>query len=221
MTDAFTGNGSSSDETEKSPSTTVSPSSAQADQHAFLTEVDEERHARRRRLREETMFNVTGTTLGLTERMPQLPELGIEIPDRLSVFSSPSVFSRVIEVGIYAKRSAGFDRSGVSNGTPSGHLRPSGNYGDADENNTQRIKAFSTECNSALVHALGLAADLLTTEFNVYHDNADVREVDGVTSGAGGAGPTRVGSIRGSVYTGRGIPGSLGGDEGSGGGIIG
>lgn len=218
MTDAFTGKESSPDKTEKSPLTTSPTSSAQADQHAFLTEADEERHARRRRLREETMFNVTGTMLGLTERILQLPELGIEIPDRLSVFSSPSVVSRVIDAGIYAKCSGGFDRGGVSNGAPSGHLRPSGNYGDADENNTHRIEAFSTGCNSALMHALGLVADLLTTELNVYHDDADDHDVDGVTSGTSGAGPARVGSNRGSLYTGKGISGSLGGDGGSGGG---
>lgn len=215
MTDAFPAKGSSSSTGEESHSSTLSSSSSPPGQLSQNTEVEEERCARRRRLREETMFNVTSTMLGLTERMLQLPELGIEIPDRLSVFSTPSVVSRLIDAGIYAKCSGGFDSSGTFMGTPSGHLRPSGNYRDADENDAHRIEAFSTGCNSALMHALGLVADLLTTELNVYHDDAEDQDAEGVTSGAPGGGSSgRVGSGRGSLYSGRGISGSLGADSG-------
>lgn len=215
MTDASSGKAGSND-LEDSHAGSLSSAPVQDSQHVFITEVDEERRARRRRLREETMFNVTGSMLGLTERMLQLPELGIEIPDRLSVFATPSVVSRLIDAGIYAKCSGGFDKNATLNGSPSGHLRPSGNYGDADENNAHRIEAFSTGCNSALMHALGLAADLLTTELNVYHDDTEDHEVDGVSSGTSGGGPSRVGSGRSSLYSGKGISGSLGGDGGGG-----
>lgn len=216
MTDAFSGKEPSPGNLEDSHAGPLSSASAQDSQHAFITEMDEERCARRRRLREETMFNVTGSMLGLTERMLQLPELGIEIPDRLSVFATPSVVSRLIDAGIYAKCSGGFGKNVALNGSPSGHLRPSGNYCDADENNAHRIEAFSTGCNSALMHALGLAADLLTTELNVYHDDTEDHDVDGVSSGTSGGGPPRVGSARSSLYSGRGISGSLGGDGGGG-----
>lgn len=183
--------------------------------HGRLSHAEEERLARRRRLREETMANITSTMFGLTERMLQLPELGIPIPDRLSVFSTPGVVSRLIDAGIYAKCSGSFSCNNEALASACGHLRPSGNYSDAEQSNEHRVEAFSTGCNSALMHALGLVASLLTSEANVFHVDDDSHEMDTVSSGTSGVGAGRIGSGRGSIYSGKGISESLIGVSGS------
>lgn len=66
-----------------------------------MMEIDRaEADAGRRKLREETMANVCSTIYGLTERMLQLPDLGCEIPEKLSVFATPIVIPRLIDAGI-------------------------------------------------------------------------------------------------------------------------
>lgn len=151
----------------ESESQQTSPSSAKASNKS-----GEESQARRRRLREETMANVTGTILGLTERMLQLPELGCKIPDRLSVYASPVVIARLLDAGIYARCNGALDAP---------HPPPA--LADDDEAHTHRVEAFSAGCNSALMHALGLIADLLTSEANVYRDEDEEHTTDGKHSG--------------------------------------
>lgn len=153
---------------------------------------------KQRRLREETMANITLTILGLTERMLQLPELGCRIPEKLSPFGSPSVISRILDAGLYA--------------TCNGNLEPAGSttkgeYGDTNE---ERAETFSAGMNSALLLSLGLAADLMTTEANVLRDDDDdisnedhPAGIPGQHSGVGGRPP----------YSGKGIGPSVMGDD--------
>lgn len=141
---------------------------------AFSNLPKDEAMARRRRLREETMANVTMTMLGLTERMLQLPELGCAIPERLSVFATPIVVSRLIDAGIYARCKGTMEMS-----MPDGDSILDDVVGSDVKNETgvheravhvHRVETFSSGGNSALMHALRLAANLISTEANVYRD---------------------------------------------------
>lgn len=115
----------------------------------------EESSVRERRRREETMANVTITILGLTERILQLPELGCSIPAKLSPYSSPGVIMRLLDAGLFASCNGKTEIVGHE-----------GEVGYSEE----KVQAFSSGSNSALLHSLGLAADLMTTEANVFRD---------------------------------------------------
>lgn len=121
----------------------------------------EEEQAKQRRLREETMANVSITIYELTDRMLQLPELGVPIPPKLSPFSTPQFISRILDAGLYAYSNGMVD----ANGVPRAFEEPT--------TNEERVVAFSAGNNSALLNSLGLAADLMTTEANVFRDEDD------------------------------------------------
>ncbi|KAI0561216.1 SIT4 phosphatase-associated protein [Gracilaria domingensis] len=118
-----------------------------------------ELRAKQRRMREETMANVTTTIVGVTERLLQLPELGVRIPDKLSPYGNPEVVSRILDAGLYAYSHGMVD----ANGVPRAVGEPI--------TNEQRVEAFSARNNSALLHSLGLVADLMTLDANVYRDD--------------------------------------------------
>lgn len=115
------------------------------------------REGTQRRVREETMSNVTSTILGLTERILQLPDLNCIIPPKLSPYHNPVVVSRLLDAGLYASCNGKTEKQ-LPNELK--HLASS----------QERIEAFSLRSNSALMHSLGLAADLMTTEANVVRD---------------------------------------------------
>eukprot|EP00178_Gracilaria_changii_P009171 TRINITY_DN26_c0_g4_i1.p2 TRINITY_DN26_c0_g4~~TRINITY_DN26_c0_g4_i1.p2 ORF type:complete len:968 (-),score=221.60 TRINITY_DN26_c0_g4_i1:14141-17044(-) len=115
--------------------------------------------AKQRRMREETMANVTSTIVGVTERLLQLPELGVRIPDKLSPYGNPEVVSRILDAGLYAYSNGMVDANGVPHAV-----------GEA-VTNEQRVEAFSSRNDSALLQSLGLAADLMTLPANVYQDD--------------------------------------------------
>lgn len=126
-----------------------------------ISALSEEERAKQRRLREETMANVSITINGLTDRMLQLPEMGVPIPLKLSPFSTPQVISRILDAGLYAYSNGMVD----ANGVPRAFEEPT--------TNEERVVAFSAGNNSALLNSLGLVADLMTTEANVYRDDDD------------------------------------------------
>eukprot|EP00737_Agarophyton_chilense_P001116 gb/GEZJ01001237.1/.p2 GENE.gb/GEZJ01001237.1/~~gb/GEZJ01001237.1/.p2 ORF type:complete len:979 (+),score=236.38 gb/GEZJ01001237.1/:96-2939(+) len=115
-------------------------------------------YAKHRRMREETMANVASTILGVTERLLQLPELGVRIPLKLCPFTNPQVVSRILDAGLYAYSNSMVD----ANGVPRALGEPA--------TNEQRVEAFSNLNSSALLHSLALAANLMTLEANVYRD---------------------------------------------------
>lgn len=116
-----------------------------------------ERQGRQRRLREETMSNVTSTILGLAERLLQLPDLNCTIPPKLSPYHNPVVVSRLLDAGLYAS----------CNGKTEKELSDEAKVMASSE---ERVEAFSLRSNSALLHSLGLAANLMTTRANVVRD---------------------------------------------------
>lgn len=150
------------------PSAAASEPLAKSSSPTRSAQADEEARARRRRLREETMANVAATILGLTERMLQLPELDCDIPERLSVFESPVVLARLLDAGIYAR----------CNGALDAPYPPPAQAAD-DTSHAHRVEAFTAGCNSALMHALGLSASLLTTESNIFRDEEEDHAIRG------------------------------------------
>lgn len=123
----------------------------------------QELRARLRRLREETMSNVTVTVLALNERILQFPELDLAVPDPISPYASPDIASRLLDAGLYAScNPPSMAADGSKRATP--------NLG---ETHAERVEAFSTGNNSALLHSLGLAADLMTADCNIFRDDND------------------------------------------------
>lgn len=166
---------------------------------------DSEYNARLRRLREETMANVTSTLLGLNDRVLQLPSLGCAIPPRLCPYKMPVVVSRLLDAGLYA----------TCNGKVDANVADSALSENAT--NEERVEAFCLRSNSALLHSLGLAADLMTANSNVVR----YEEASAATgpTGANSQGPGRniPGSRHGAgrpVYAGRGIAPTLNAEAG-------
>lgn len=131
--------------------------------------------ARRRRLREETMANATSTILDLTERMLRLPSLGCEIPEKLNIFATPIVISRLIDAGIFARCNGAMEPLKGASTTETDMVAKSNEEHQPSETpedaaHEQRLELFTSGGSTALLHALKLAAQLLTTEFNVYRD---------------------------------------------------
>lgn len=162
--------------------------------------------AKRRRLREETMSNVLSTIFGLTERMLQLPELGGDIPAALCVYETPPLISGLLDAGIYVS-CVGWPEGGVGLKTD-----------DKSNIDAERVEVVSSGSNSALMHALGLAAELLTTDLNIFRDSGDEHDGGGdrnVHQGinGGGAGGANLNSALGvgvRAYSGKGISASVG-----------
>lgn len=162
----------------------------------------QEEDAQRKRLREETMANVSMTILGLTERLLQFPVLGVSIPESLSPYRSPAVIVRLLDAGLYA------NCSGKSRKTLEG--------GETSDENVERVEAFSKGNTSALVHSLGLAADLLTTGVNVIRDDDDDLPHTGFDRNPGMSERGGMGFGK-SSYSGRGIAPSIGATDSMGG----
>lgn len=147
----------------------------------------EERAATLRRLKEETMSNVTSTILGITDRALQLPDLSCPIPPKLCPYMTPAVVSRLLDAGLYA----------TCTGKPENEVVVSALGEDAS--NEERVEAFCLRSNSALLHSLGLTADLMTTEANVVRDEDEDTGVSPMsmsvhTTGGGSASGNRYGS---------------------------
>lgn len=106
--------------------------------------MSESETAAQRRHREETLANVTATITGLTERILQLPALGVTIPNQLSTYHSPKAVVRLLDAGLFTSATP---PSLESEEIDSSSMAVSGNH-------------------SALLHALGLAAKLMTTKAN-------------------------------------------------------
>lgn len=161
---------------------------------------DEEWAATLRRLKEETMANVTSTILGITDRALQLPDLSCPIPPKLCPYMTPVVVSRLLDAGLYATCTGKPENEVITNA-----LRE-------DATNEERVEAFCLRSNSALLHSLGLAADLMTTEANVVRDEEEDTGMSSMpmtvhTAGGGAASANRWGSniaLVKQVYGGRG-----------------
>lgn len=114
-----------------------------------------------RRHREETLANVTNTINGLTERILQLPPLGVKIPEQLSAYHSPKAIARLLDAGLFA----------VTSGATSANQLPDGE--EPDSPTTVSVPAQSVVLSgnySALLHSLGLAANLMTTKNNTWEE---------------------------------------------------
>lgn len=140
-----------------------------------------------RRQAEETMANVTNVVLGITNRVLQMPDMGCLIPDPLCIYMVPTVISRILDAGLYAMADGKKDCIPVI---------------DNHTSHMQRVEAFTLRSHSALMHALGLAADLMTTEANIIRDEDEDNPV-GMNSGSS-HGVGRVGTGQ-PVYAGTGI----------------
>eukprot|EP00177_Eucheuma_denticulatum_P008734 GFKZ01015870.1.p1 GENE.GFKZ01015870.1~~GFKZ01015870.1.p1 ORF type:complete len:967 (-),score=186.65 GFKZ01015870.1:926-3826(-) len=166
---------------------------------------DSEYDAQLRRLREETMANVTSTLLGLNARVLHLPSLGCAIPPRLCPYKMPVVISRLLDAGLYA----------TCNGKIDANMADHAQRESAT--NEERVEAFCLRSNSALLHSLGLAADLMTA-------NCNVVRYEEVTAAGGSTGPNPQGPGRNTsgsrhgagrpVYAGKGIAPSLNAEVG-------
>lgn len=156
------------------------------------TESPDQREARQRRLREETMSHVTGTIIGLTERVLQLPDLNCIIPPKLSPYHTPVVVSRLLDAGLYASCNGKTDKEAADRA-------------QCSESSEERVEAFSLRSNSALLHSLGLAADLMTTDANMVRDEDDVNAVPIGGPAAGPGGRQGVFGMGRPLYAGRGV----------------
>ncbi len=112
-----------------------------------------------RRHREETLANVTATITGLTERILQLPPLNVPIPEELSPYHTPKAISRLLDAGLSVvttttkpEKTGKKDSSPTAVTTQASSVVLSGNY-------------------SALLHSLGLAANLMTTKGNIWEED--------------------------------------------------
>lgn len=169
---------------------------APSDDATDSVESSEDRDARQRRLREETMSHVTDTIIGLTERVLQLPDHNCVIPPKLSPYHTPVVVSRLLDAGLYAS----------CNGKSENELaNQAQDLGSSEE----RVEAFSSRSNSALLHSLGLAAELMTTDANVVRDE----DLDNAMSNVGPG--MRPGGVRGVPGAGRPMYGGHGIGPGS------
>lgn len=157
-----------------------------------LTESPDEREARQRRLREETMSHVTATIIGLTERVLQLPDLNCVIPPKLSPYHTPVVVSRLLDAGLYASCNGKTDKEAA-------------NRAQYSESSEERVEAFSLRSNSALLHSLGLAADLMTTDANMVRDEDDDNAVPIGGPAAGPGGRQGMFGMGRPLYAGRGV----------------
>lgn len=112
-----------------------------------------------RRHREETLSNVTATMTGLTERILQLPPLNVPIPEQLSPYHTPYAISRLLDAGLEAVTS--------------------GKVADNSEKETSSPTAVSIQASSvvlsgnysALLHSLGISANLMTTKGNIWEED--------------------------------------------------
>jgi SIT4 phosphatase-associated protein len=153
-----------------------------------------------RRLREETMTHATLAVQGVASRVLQLPSLGVAIPAMLSPYATPAVVLSMVDAGLAAFVAGG----GGPSAAP--HV--------LDEGGASSVVAASTSgISAALLHALTLAATLMTTDANVVRDDSNDFSVGGMGGGptmSGGAGSRQRmlgmgGRGRGGAYgTGRG-----------------
>lgn len=125
-----------------------------------------------RRQREESMSNVTATIIGLTERILQLPNLGVTIPNELSPYHTPKAISRLLDSGLYA---AGVLKEPV--------IEPADQPGTANAIAVLTSDVIVSGNNSALLHSLSLVATLMTTKSNLWEsDRMDYMESDRTAS---------------------------------------
>ncbi len=106
------------------------------------------------------MSNVTSSIAGLTERILQLPPLGVTIPNKLSPYHTPKAISRLLDAGLYA---AGVLKEPVT--------EPVSEPGTANAIAILTTDVIVSGNNSALLHSLGLIATLMTTKSNLWESN--------------------------------------------------
>lgn len=115
-----------------------------------------------RRVREETMANITITIQGIATRVLQLLGMDIRVPPKLNPYKAPGIVMQMLYAGLdtYDNRQNAEEAS-----TTQSPAR-----GESLDANTEKRTASGSP--SALLHALSLGAMLMTTDANVHRDEA-------------------------------------------------